>query len=372
MTTGGAEVLADRIGRGLSDRHGVVYACLDSVGEIGERLRGDGFTVECLERGPGIDRACMNRLAAFAKRHSVDVIHAHQYTPFFYAAASRSFWSKLPVVFTEHGRFYPDSSSLKRTIFNRLMLRKRDRIVAVGENVGKALVQFESFSRRRIEVIYNGIELGPFIQAANSENRTSLRRSLGLAPDAIVILQVARLDSIKDHATAVRAMAELATSGTDVHLAVVGDGAERSRIEKAIVDNAVAGRVHMLGLRRDVAKLLGGADIGLLTSLSEGIPLSLIEAMACGLPCVSTDVGGIREVVSDQSGMLCPAQDSSSIASALHRLCVDAKLRSEMGEAGREIALARFSEQRMMAQYAELFASMSTIIHEIDHPLTPS
>ncbi len=362
MNTGGAEVLADRIGRGCSGQHEIVFACLDAVGEIGERLKADGFVVELLERGQGTDRGCMKRLADFISHNSIDLVHAHQYTPFFYAAAARSLWSSLPIIFTEHGRFYPDSSSLKRTVFNRLMLRKRDRVVAVGKNVCEALIKYESFPRKRIDVIYNGIDLVPFSGTLRPENRDSIRRDLGLSKDAILIVQVARLDPIKDHVTAIRALSELVAMGLDVHLAIVGDGPERQRIQNEIAVVGVGGRTHMLGLRRDIADLLRSADIALMTSVSEGIPLALIEAMACGLPCVSTDVGGIPEVVSHASGMLCPAKDRERIAKALHQLCVDQRLRNAMGLVGRRIALERFSEERMIAQYATLFASSNNAI----------
>lgn len=358
MTTGGAEVLADRMGRAFAERHRITFACLDGVGELGEQLRSDGFDVCELGRGPGFDFGCVRRLARFLRDRRIDVIHAHQYTPFFYAAAARKWGRHSPIVFTEHGRFFPDLPSRKRAVYNRLMLGRRDRVVAVGEDVKRALIENESLPAGRIEVIYNGINLEPFAGPRDDAERSWLRRELGIPTEAIVIAQVARLDSIKDHLTAVRAMSLAESSAPGLHLAIVGEGPARAMIEAEIEKLDLRGRVHLMGLRRDVPSILRGSDIALLTSVSEGIPLTLIEGMACGLPCVSTDVGGIREVVEDgRTGLLCPVGEPGAIAAALGRLAGDRRLRGTMGAAGRDTAESRFSERQMIDRYEELFSS---------------
>lgn len=358
MTTGGAEVLADRIGRTFADRHEVVFACLDGLGELGEKLREDGFRVEVLGRGEGIDVGCMRRLSRYIRDQNVDLIHAHQYTPFFYAAAARMFGASRPIVFTEHGRFFPDLPSRKRAIFNRLMLRRRDRIVAVGEQVRQALIRNESLPPERIDVIYNGIDLNRYSCSTPETRESRLRDELGIGADDVVVVQVARLDSIKDHLTAVRAIGQGIAKCENLHLLIVGDGPERPRIEAEITRLDAGTRVHMLGLRRDVQQILPQCDLLLLTSLSEGIPLTLIEGMACGLPCVSTDVGGVREVVrQDETGLLCEAGDASAVAGALLQLAGDAGLRRSMGQAGRKLVESRFSEEQMFDQYEKLFAT---------------
>ena len=356
MTTGGAEVLADRIGRRFRDRHDVVFACLDGLGELGQALRDDGYTVEVLDRGAGIDTGCMRRLARTFRGLRVDLIHAHQYTPFFYAAASRLCGHRLPIVFTEHGRFFPDYPSRKRAVFNRWMLRRRDRVVAVGRQVRQALVANESIPADRIEVIYNGIDLTAYAGGDCAEQRRAVRGDLRLGGDDFVIAQVARLDSIKDHVTSVRALALLAARRPGVHLLIIGDGPQRSEIAAEIERQGVGGRVHLLGLRRDVPALLAACDAAMLTSLSEGIPLSLIEGMAQGLPVVSTDVGGVREVVTEGgNGLLCPVGDATAIASALGRLADDGAFRQRLGQDGRQAARERFGEEQMFAQYERLF-----------------
>lgn len=361
MTTGGAEVLANRIGRGFRGKNEVVFACLDGIGELGESLQADGFHVEYLGRQRGIDLQCVRRLGKFLRRQQVDVIHAHQYTPFFYATAARSWRKRLPVVFTEHGRFYPDSSSIKRSIYNRFMLRKSDQVIAVGEHVRQALIQFESFRPNRVGVIYNGIDHGPYSSDVEDRcnARNAFRKQLGLQDSAVIVMQVARLDPIKDHLLSIHAMSKLLHECEDIHLVIVGDGPERARIESEIIKMGVQTRVHLLGLRRDVPNLLKCSDIVLLTSLSEGIPLTLIEGMACGLPCVSTDVGGVREIVTaNQSAIVCGDRSVDCVANALKTLALDGSLRNTMGNIGRRIARERFDEKKMLAEYENIFASL--------------
>lgn len=354
MTVGGAEVLADRLARRLSDRFEMVFACLDTVGELGDALRADGFQVECLGRKSGVDPGCAWRLARWIRQSRAELILAHQYTPFFYSLASRGLGHGRPIVFVEHGRAVPDYPRRKRILFNRLLVGRKDRLVAVGRDVRRALIENEGLPEDRVEVIYNGVNLQPYER--NQSQRQEIRRTLGFQESDFIIAQVARLDSLKDHLTAIRTMARLVQTQRHAKLVLVGDGPERSAIEAEIAALEVGEHVRMLGLRSDVPAVLSGADAMLLTSISEGIPLTLIEGMAARLPIVSTNVGGIAEIVQDpETAFLAPARDVDRLATHLARLVSDKKLAVAMGEAGAEIAHARFSEPVMHARYEQLF-----------------
>lgn len=357
LPIGGAEVLADRFVRCLSDQFRFVICCLDQVGAIGEALETDGFTIHHLQRKPGWDLGCARRLARFVREQNVDLIHAHQYTPFFYALSSRLFRSRVPVVFTEHGRWHPDYPRKKRMIFNRLMTRRGDRFLAVGEAVRQALIQNEGLPENRVQVVYNGIHLEPFENPVGDSR--AVRRELGCTADDVLILQVARLDGLKDHPTALRAMAEVIPHVPSAKLLLVGEGPEREQIEALIRELQLGDHVRLLGSRRDVPRLLKSADLFLLTSISEGIPLTIIEAMAAGLPVVSTDVGGVREILGDPPiGKLAPAKASRQLAEALIELANDPAERQSLGNQGRQRAFEVFSEQSMHRQYAEIFTDV--------------
>ena len=358
LQIGGAEMLAARLARNLKNRVRFAFACLDELGTLGRELRDEGFPVEVLNRRSGIDIRCVQRLGRFAREQNADLIHAHQYTPFFYCRAPAFFVRRPPVLFNEHGRFHPDLPNRKRMIFNRLFLRRIDRVVAVGGAVKQALIANEGIPASRIEVIYNGVSLESF--SHDSQARRKVREELGIGNDVPVAIQVARLDYLKDHLTAIRALKAVTQEVPEFKLLIVGEGPERPKIEAEIAKLGVERQVRMLGLRTDVRQLLAAADLFLLTSISEGIPVTFIEAMACHLPIVSTDVGGVKEVIQHGlTGLLSAAGDDRALAQSIVKLLGDANLRRSMGSCGRSRAEQIFSEKEMHERYAELYHEMA-------------
>ncbi len=358
LGVGGAEVLVDVMVRRMDDRYRCVVAVLDEVGEIGERLLADGFVVEHLHRQAGIDRGCARRLDAFAKREGADILHAHQYTPFFQAMLSRGLLGSRPVLFTEHGRHFPDLPSRKRAIVNRLMLRRRDRLVGVGGAVRQALIDNEGLPSGRVEVVYNGVDLQA-LAAAAPDARPRIRAEFGFSDTDSVVVQVARLHELKDHQTALRAIQEAVRQQPTVRLLIVGEGDQRATIEASIRKLKLEQHVRLAGNRADVADLLAAADVFLMSSISEGIPLTIIEAMAAGLPVVSTAVGGIPEMIRHaENGFLANSGDSSGLASSLVLLQQNPTLRNTVAVAGREQAMQSFSQQGMLDGYRNIYEEM--------------
>lgn len=358
LGVGGAEVLVDVMVRRLSEHYRCVVAVLDEVGEIGEQLRADGFVVEHLQRQPGIDTKCAKRLDAFAKREGVGLLHAHQYTPFFQAMLSRGLLGSRPVLLTEHGRHVPDLPSRKRSVVNRLLLRKQDRLIGCGGAVRQALIDNEGLPAGRVEVIYNGVDLNTFGTPAEGA-RQRLRTEFGFADTDFVAIQVARLHELKDHITAVKAIDEARKTTPNIRLLIVGDGDQQAAIEQEIQLRQLQNHVVLAGSRTDVANLLSASDAFLMSSISEGIPLTIIEAMAGRLPVVSTAVGGIPEMIEhDRNGFLANAKDSSSLAGSLVRLAESPSLCSRIGEAGRITAERQFSQDGMLSGYRRIYGEM--------------
>jgi glycosyltransferase involved in cell wall biosynthesis len=357
MPIGGAEVLIDRIVRNLDRHYRFVVACLDQVGELGHRLASDGIKVIHLGRRPGFDWRCVRQLKQLLVNEKVRLVHAHQYTPFAYSLATRRLGRRPRVLFTEHGRFFPDRRSWKRQWFNRMLIRSDDRFVAVGRSVRQALIDNEGILPQRIQVVYNGIShestTGAWV------DRGKVRRELHMSEEDFIVLQVARLDKIKDHRTAIQACACAARREPRIRLLIVGDGEERSAIEQQIKNQSLENRVTMLGERNDIHRLLAVADAFLLTSVSEGIPVTIIEAMTSALPVVSTDVGGVPEIITDGvNGLLAGAGDVNGIAEALLRICRDAELRARIASQAQLDAESNFSEERMVHEYDVIYREM--------------
>lgn len=360
----GAEVLAAALSRQLKDQFEFIFLCLDETGPLGEELAAEGFDVIDLKRKPGIDLAVAKRIKQINREKNVQLLHAHQYTPFFYASFSRGLVRRRPrLMFTEHGRHYPDIRKTKRVLANKLLLRSSDQVTAVGKFVKQALVNNEGIAGKRIEVIYNGIDTDKFKLDSDGSMRAAARASLRIDPKRLVVLQVARFHSVKDHETAVRAfhVAVQAMKQSDATeqpplLLLAGDGDHKEKMESLVQTLGIADCVQFLGVRSDIPSLMAAADMFILSSLSEGVSVTLLEAMGAGIPIAATDVGGNSEVVAEgESGLLSPRQDYESLGRNIATILQDAEMRKRMGTAGRERLLATFTEQAMHKRYAELY-----------------
>lgn len=353
----GAEVLAAELARALNDRFRFAFLCLDGVGPLGEQLRDEGFAVVELGRKPGLDLAVAGRLRDAAAEHRVHVLHAHQYTPFFYSALSRGLGEMPPILFTEHGRHYPDPRKFKRMVANQCLLRRCDRVTAVGRFVKRALVRNEGLPARRVDVIYNGIT--PAVGPASAADRRAARQLLNIDEHDRVVMQVARFHPVKDHETSIRAFAQVARQVARARLVLVGDGEGRSRCEALAAELQVAGRVTFTGVRADVSALLPAADVFVLSSLSEGVSVTLLEAMNAGIAICATDVGGNGEVVNhERTGLLSPRRDPQKLAEHVISLLNQPHRRAAMGEAGRQKLLRQFTQAQMHGAYADLYDTM--------------
>src|SRR5262249_16782625 len=161
--------------------------------------------------------------------------------------------------FAEHGRSHPDHPRWKRILANRVLLRSRDRVVAVGEAVRHALIRNEGIAAHRVEVIYNGIPVDKFGNQPTASELSPVRAAIALGPDGLVLIQVARLDYLKDHSTAIRTMERVVSGYSRARLVLVGDGPQRGPIEAMIRQRALEGHVRLLGQRDDIPRLLAAA-----------------------------------------------------------------------------------------------------------------
>lgn len=354
MQVAGAEVLVyetiQRLGRRITPH----VFCLDGIGPLGERLISEGVPVTAFGRKPGLDWGLVPRIASAMRQHDIQVVHAHQYTPFFYSAIAARVSGRRPrVIFTEHGRHYPDIVSARRRVINNVVLaRFADDITAVCDFSARALSEKDGFPKARITVVPNGIELDRY----EPTDRAALRRTLGLDPSRRYVTIVARFHPVKDHATLIRAFHRVASEFADVDLLLVGDGPLRPALEAQIGQAGLDERVRLLGVRQDVADILRASNVFVLSSVSEAASITLLEAMASGLPVVVTDVGGNPELVrSDIDGLLVPRGDDARMAQALARLLHDRNLAASMGTSAARRVRDEFRMDQTIERYARLY-----------------
>jgi glycosyltransferase involved in cell wall biosynthesis len=351
LNPGGTERLILDLAERLRDRVDLAVCCLDDAGAWGETLARTGIEVTALARTPGFHPSLGWRISRLAARHRAGIVHCHHYSPFVYGCIATRLRSAR-LIFTEHGRLADAPPSGKRRAVNQVLARLPERVFAVSEDLKRHLVS-EGFSSERVEVLYNGIELGA---APGPQERMDARRRLSLPDDAFVAMSVGRLDPVKDFVTLVEAFARIVRAHPGALLVIVGDGSEREAVERRIRDCGLGAAVRLAGHRDDVRTLLPAADVYVNSSVFEGISLTILEGMAACLPVVATRVGGTPEIVSARAGLLVPSRDAAALAAAVGSLARDAGARHTMGRAARRDAESRFSLDRMVAQYFDVYA----------------
>lgn len=356
MNVGGAEKLVFDMVRhpSFADCRPVI-CCLDAVGELGAKLRAEGYSVYLKNRRNGVDLSVIPWLREIIVREQANVVHAHQYTPLFYATPAAFLAGRVKMVYTEHGRFYPDRKSWKRSLFNPLLALGVDYLISISESTKQAMVEYDNLPLRRIQVIHNGVDLSrmnPPIDLA------AKRRELGLSQRCRVIGTAARLDRVKNIPLMLRAFRLVSESMQDAVLMVAGEGPEGEALKQLTVQLGIAEKVKFLGLRFDMPQIYPLMEVFLLTSLSEGISVTLLEAMASGVPAVVTDVGGNREVVlQGETGFLVKPGDEAAVAERTVGLLTDHQQQQEMGAKARERAETRFTFERMLQHYRKVYHS---------------
>jgi glycosyltransferase involved in cell wall biosynthesis len=258
------------------------------------------------------------------------------------------------VISTEHGRLNDQPATIKRRIGTRVLNWLPATVVAVSRSLRSQLLA-EGFPESRVRVVRNGIDPGP---PPAPELRRDARARLGLHEDELVIGAVGRLAPVKDFGALIAAFGLVRSLPGRARLVIVGDGPERAALLSEARAANVSRAVLFTGHQDDVPSLMPAFDIFVNSSIYEGVSLTVLEAMAAGLPVVATAVGGTPEIVDDGvNGRLVPRRAIREMASAVAGLARDPELRARFGAAGRSRVLQSFHIDRMVRTYAGLYAS---------------
>ena len=307
-----------------------IYCIETPIGPWGIEMQSAGLSITTSARKPGFDSSLIFAIRKHIKHNEINILHCHQYTPSVYGVMA-AFGTKTKVIFTEHGRFYPDSSSWKRKIINPWLCRITNYVTAISQATKQALVDFENLPNRRIEVIYNGIK--PL--EVNPLKTLELRQKLNIPDKSLILGTVARLDPIKNHKMMLEAFAQVLKANPNTVLVIVGDGEERDNIIKYIQVLELEKKVIMPGYESEPQHYLALMDIFILSSLSEGTSMTLLEAMSLGKPCVVTDAGGNKEVIANnKNGIVTKNDDATEFSQAILKLAEDKVLFKQYGIEG--------------------------------------
>ena len=320
---------------------------------------------------PRADAVALRDLMRLIEAFKPDVVHSHTAKAGFLgrqAALLRGRRSSGPspiLVHTFHGHvlegyFGSVKQSVYRTLERRLA-KRTDRLIGVSSATVDDLVRLRIAPPERFSVIPLGLDLTPFVLHKGAA-AAQLRREIGVADDEILASFVGRLVPIKRVDVLLRAVAVARLEGAPLRLAVAGDGELRAALVALSRELMIEDCVSWLGYRRDLPTLAAASDIAVLSSDNEGTPVSLIEAGASGLPAVSTDVGGVRDVVlNGVTGLLVPATDHERLGAAIASLAADPERRRAMGGRARDHVLSQFSIERLIGDITSLYEELATM-----------
>ena len=350
MPVGGAETLLVNMMRRMDP---AIIApeviCLKEPGPLGEQIQAE-FPVHSRLIGGKWDLAVLWRLARLMTRRQFDTVVT-------VGAGDKMFWGRLAAAIARipvtasalHSTGWPDGVGR----MNRILTPVTDSFIAVADSHGEFLRDFEKFPADKVHVIRNGVDCDRFCD--NPKARLSLRQELNLPADTPLIGIVAALRSEKNHSMLVRAAAQLQSKHPTAHWIIVGDGPERQTIEGLAKELGIEDRIHLLGTRYDTPEILAALDVFTLCSLNEASPVSILEALACGVPVVATDVGSVSEtVLHEETGLLIASEDTDGMVESIGRLLDDGPLRQTMGIAGRNLVVETGSLTSMVAGYQDL------------------
>jgi glycosyltransferase involved in cell wall biosynthesis len=309
-----------------------------------------GIPVHHLGRGR-FDPRILTDLVSLVRRRNVRVLHVHGYAAAdFGRVAARMSGAKLVL----HEHFADPRMPAYQALADRLLAPLTDRAIAVSQSTRDFLVSKRAVPPERVRLIWNGAPLGEFAPAGR-DRALAARRELGLPEEALVIGTVGRLNAQKGHTHLLDALALLRTRLPDLWTLIVGDGDLMDSLKEQAARLGLGDRVVFAGHRTDVPDLLAALDVFCISSLYEGTPLALFEAMAAGRPIVSTAVDGCREVLEDGvSGLLVPPADAEALAGALERVVTDAELRGALGRRALEES-RRYDVQACVEQMQTLY-----------------
>lgn len=339
-----ARVITELSGTGM--RHTI--ACLKGEAEIAERFP-RGTEIYCFHSSPN-ELQLPIRLAKLIRRVRPNVIHARNWGAWPDVALARySTWPPIPLIFSFHGVGEAGYMPLRRRLASRVLVRLSTCLFTVSENTRQMLVSRWGWPEQNVLVIPNGVDTQRFKPAERSVRRSG-----------VIVGTVGSLRRVKNQALLVGACARLAAEGIDLELRIAGAGPERPKLLRIAESMNFTEQLTLCGHVNDIPDFLRDLDIFVLSSASEAHPNALLEALACGIPCVGTRVGSVAEILDEgRYGQIVEPGNIEEMTQAIRTLIHNTDLHSELRLAGRQRVCDKYSMERMAATYTELYQRIS-------------
>ncbi|MEM1433803.1 MAG: glycosyltransferase [Pseudomonadota bacterium] len=343
LDVGGQERMLIELSRALdADRFRPLICCLEGRGVLAATAEAAGLEVLALEKPEGFSLRTAGQLRTLIRSRGIRLVHSHNNPGLLYGALSTA-GSTVVHVHTKHG---VGSVSASTKWLNWLSGLTAKSVVPVSEALLDQCANREGIPRRKLTLINNGVDLTPYLNIAREPGSCS----------APVIGHVARLTAIKNQGRLLALFSSFLEHYPAARLVIVGDGPERAALEAKVQQAGIGDQVEFAGLRTDIDQFMRGFDWFALTSDSEGTPISVIEAMAAGLPITSTRVGGMADVVEEGvTGFLAAPDDHAKLLQDWLRLAQDPLLRHSLGAQARAYAQSNYGIGKMVTAYQQLY-----------------
>ena len=352
LKIGGMEKVGIDLVKNMDQRKYKHYVlCLDELGTFGEELKKEGFSVFAFHKGHGFKFSLLIKLIRFFKKHNIRVVHTNNPAPHFWGGIAAWIAGVKIRIHTKHGRNF--ITIKRKVLINRLSALFSKKVVSVSADSAQLTHEIERVPQDKIMTIYNGVDTDLFMKKPLNE---TLKRELGIPAETRIIGSISRFSPDKDYETLILAFKEVASVEQDVVLLLVGDGETKERMVKLAQQIKIADKTIFSGFRSDILDLLNLIDIFVLSTHTEGISISLLEAMATERPVIATDVGGNGEIVEHgDNGYLVPENDVEGLKNAILTLLNNSDERMRLATAARKRVVEKFSLQNTVAGYEALY-----------------
>jgi glycosyltransferase involved in cell wall biosynthesis len=333
--------------------------CIEKPGVLASKVAAIGASLYCAEKGPGLRWSVTDKIRSILREVRPDVVHTHQISALLYFVPISRELAPI-VVHTEHNnqfrRYQTFRERLRYLVKLTIAGRRAERICCVSEDATESIRRTRFISRRKLFTVANGIDLSRFRAGARDN---SLRHALGIPAGSFVLGNVARLVEMKRPDLLLKAFARINSEFLNTHLLLVGDGPLMPGLLRQAAELKVSDRVHFLGFQDNPETYLRLLDVFVLTSRMEGMPLSVLEAQASGIPVIASKVGGLEEISNKGEAIfLYDFGDMDAVHLGLRRLISDGPFRRNLGEAGRQHVLATYSSKRMAFDYEHHYTEL--------------
>jgi len=356
LKTGGAEVVLYNLVKSLDRRKfEPIVVSVIPIAEIGKKIQALGAKILSLNARFKYNPFIFFRLISILKKEKPQILHSHLFHAIFLGRVTGRI-CKVPIIISSiHSKYI---GGFLRNRLLQITDRLDDVVTIVSQRAAETIIKSKTVSANKLLVIYNGIDLNKFI-FQDKKAKEKVREELNFKKDAKILISVGRLFRAKGYSYLIEAI-KILKKNLNIRLLILGEGEDKRKLETQIRDFNLEKNIFLLGREENVSDYLNTSNIFILASLWEGLPIALLEAMACGLPAVATNVGGTSEIIEDGvSGFLVEPKNSLTLAKKIeYLLSLEPGKRREMGMEGRKIVEEKFSLGKMARNYENLYEKL--------------